>query len=319
MKCKKCKTENDESHFISASKMWKTCLSCRTTSQKWREKNKSRVHLYNKFQVRKKQQERTPPSTHEVLLARKSNTDDEWVRFESAATAAKVLNVYPGNISHVLNGKLKTTGGYVFKRETESVSQDPDVASHPSWEELKEKHGITDKVVGQPSPQRKQHESRDGTTGKECCTCKEWRPLMDYNASKTHWDSLRSDCKHCLVDYRRTNRQKLSETMKAYEKKRKAHDPVFKLTKTLRSRLGCALRNQSASKSTRTFELTGCSILELKQHLESKFQDGMTWENHGEWHVDHIRPCASFNLTDEAEQRACFHFSNLQPYGLVTT
>jgi hypothetical protein len=40
----------------------------------------------------------------------------------------------------------------------------------------------------------------------------------------------------------------------------------------------------------------------------------MTWENYGPvWHVDHIRPCASFDLTDPAQQRECFHFSNLQP------
>jgi hypothetical protein len=51
----------------------------------------------------------------------------------------------------------------------------------------------------------------------------------------------------------------------------------------------------------------------LRAHLEAQFVPGMTWANHGAWHVDHIRPCASFNLEDPAEQRVCFHFSNLQP------
>ena len=39
----------------------------------------------------------------------------------------------------------------------------------------------------------------------------------------------------------------------------------------------------------------------------------MTWENHGEWHIDHIKPCASFNLLNEDEQKKCFHYTNLQP------
>ena len=53
----------------------------------------------------------------------------------------------------------------------------------------------------------------------------------------------------------------------------------------------------------------------LKQHLESQFKDGMSWNNHGVkgWHIDHIKPCASFDLTDPEEQKKCFHFSNLQP------
>jgi hypothetical protein len=60
-------------------------------------------------------------------------------------------------------------------------------------------------------------------------------------------------------------------------------------------------------------DLTGCSVHELCIHLESKFKHGMTWENYGEWHVDHIRPCASFDLLKVDEQRQCFHWTNLQP------
>jgi hypothetical protein len=47
--------------------------------------------------------------------------------------------------------------------------------------------------------------------------------------------------------------------------------------------------------------------------LEDQFEDGMAWENHGEWHIDHRRPCSSFDLVNEEEQRMCFHHTNLQP------
>ena len=63
----------------------------------------------------------------------------------------------------------------------------------------------------------------------------------------------------------------------------------------------------------RSKELTGADIDVVKAHLERQFVDGMTWENRGAWHVDHIRPCASFDLTDPEQQRQCFHYTNLQP------
>jgi hypothetical protein len=46
--------------------------------------------------------------------------------------------------------------------------------------------------------------------------------------------------------------------------------------------------------------------------LEGKFKERMSWENHGDWHIDHIKPCASFNLLDEEEKKKCFHYTNLQ-------
>ena len=311
--CNKCKKNKDVAHFTSRSKIYMTCEDCRTSSRVWRDANKQRVKIYNKFMSDTKQAERTATTTtQEVIYARKKNSDGDWLRFNSQAEAARLLNVQAPNISHVLNGKLQTTGGYLFKRQTEPVETDPQ-AVVPSWEDVKEEHGFVNACVGQPVRHRISHEEQDSVVGKKCCTCETWRPLADYNINKDHWDGLRNDCKKCLLGYRQKNRTRIGQHMKEYERKRKAVDPIFKLTKTLRSRLGIALKRQFASKSDRTLQLIGCSIQHLKSHLQSKFQDGMTWENRGEWHIDHIRPCASFNLSEESEQRACFHYTNLQP------
>ena len=61
--------------------------------------------------------------------------------------------------------------------------------------------------------------------------------------------------------------------------------------------------------------VVGYALDELKKHLEKQFANNMTWENYGRngWHIDHIRPCASFDLSEPAQQRECFHYSNLQP------
>ena len=88
-------------------------------------------------------------------------------------------------------------------------------------------------------------------------------------------------------------------------------DPHFKLKQALSHRIWGALKGQVKSK--RTMELLGCTIDELWIHMESKFTEGMTKENYGKWHVDHIMPCASFDLTDPEQQAKCFHYTNLQP------
>jgi hypothetical protein len=61
--------------------------------------------------------------------------------------------------------------------------------------------------------------------------------------------------------------------------------------------------------------LVGCSLEELQSHLENKFLPGMSWENHGKkgWHIDHIRPLSSFDLTKEEDQKSALHYTNLQP------
>ena len=63
----------------------------------------------------------------------------------------------------------------------------------------------------------------------------------------------------------------------------------------------------------------GCTTDELVAHLEKQFTPGMTWDNwaYRGWHIDHIRPCASFDLADPEQQRECFHYTNLQPLWAV--
>ncbi len=102
-----------------------------------------------------------------------------------------------------------------------------------------------------------------------------------------------------------------TEKFKSYCNNRYANDPEFRIKTVLRSRLYVALKGKC--KSASTIQLLGCSIQKLQQHIEKQFLTGMSWENYGEWHIDHRFPCASFDLMDPKQQRACFHWSNLQP------
>jgi hypothetical protein len=87
----------------------------------------------------------------------------------------------------------------------------------------------------------------------------------------------------------------------------------YRLVNNMRSRLHHAIKRGPGAKAPGTTNLIGCSVEHLISHLESKFDCNMTWDNYGEWHVDHIKPCAAFDLKDPQHQRECFHYSNLQP------
>jgi len=104
------------------------------------------------------------------------------------------------------------------------------------------------------------------------------------------------------------NRDKIAANIRH---KRKVN-PTFRLTSNLRRRTLLALKGKN--KSASTMVLLGISNIEfLWVYLEKLFKPGMTRENHGKWHVDHIKPCSSFDLTKASEQRECFHYTNLQP------
>ena len=116
------------------------------------------------------------------------------------------------------------------------------------------------------------------------------------------------------------NKEKINIYKKNYHKNKKQTDPKYKIMYTLRDRILSALKNNKkgmASKSKKTKKLLGCTVEELWLHLESKFKPGMTRENHGQWHIDHVIPCVAFDLTKPEEQAKCFHYTNLQPLWAV--
>lgn len=117
------------------------------------------------------------------------------------------------------------------------------------------------------------------------------------------------------------NRPENAARKEARRKERIKSDPSYKALMICRGRLQSALSRIGVTKSGRTHELLGCSPVKLRTHIESLWQPGMIWDNHGthkhgkktKWHVDHIVPCAAFDLSDPVQQRHCFHWSNLQP------
>jgi hypothetical protein len=169
---------------------------------------------------------------------------------------------------------------------------------------------------------------------KTCSKCSVEKPFEEFYQTKS---GHRSACRACCQIYRDQNKAKKKEhylankpaillKVKAYEeshkeelreyrrnytKDRLKNDPTFKLAFAIRTRLRVALRRQYKSGSA--VKDLGCSIEYLKAHLESQFKPGMSWENHGDWHIDHIIPLSKFDLTNRQEFLKACHFTNLQP------
>ena len=108
------------------------------------------------------------------------------------------------------------------------------------------------------------------------------------------------------------NRKKVKERMEIYNRvyRNTLH---FKIKDNMGRRSRSALKKDNGKKTKGTMKLVGCTAEQLKQHIEKQFKPGMSWEQRDSFHIDHIIPCASFDLTKLSEQKKCFHYTNLQP------
>jgi len=108
-------------------------------------------------------------------------------------------------------------------------------------------------------------------------------------------------------------RPEIKERVNRRRKQRYHTEPETRLLHTLRCRLKAVLKLQHLDRAGKTKELLGCTIEQARQHIESQFQEGMNWNNHGQWHIDHIKPCFTFDLSDPEQRKICFHYTNLRP------
>lgn len=118
-----------------------------------------------------------------------------------------------------------------------------------------------------------------------------------------------------MKEYYNQHKKELITKITNYQSKKYHSDSEFKLSKLLRKSLRDSIKKNS--KRSSALKLLGCSISEFKKYIESKFTIGMSWDKwgngDGKFHLDHIRPIASFDLSDIEQQKICFHFTNFQP------
>jgi len=151
---------------------------------------------------------------------------------------------------------------------------------------------------------------------KICTSCKQELSLVEFKPGKGRF-GVNANCKKCF-NKKWNEYQKQTGQNKKHNKLKRQTDIQWKLKTNLRGRYLDALKRHTSggkvNKHHSAIDLIGCSIEFYKQYLEQQFKPDMTWENHGIlWEIDHIKPCAAFDLTDSKQQQECFHYSNTQP------
>ncbi len=106
-------------------------------------------------------------------------------------------------------------------------------------------------------------------------------------------------------------KEKMSDYHREYWRNRRESDPMFRIKNNMRNKLNAVCKGKRSSLLT----LLGCSFEEFREHIQSQFVEDMSWDNYGKygWHIDHIRPLDSFNLTDSEELKEAWNYTNLQP------
>lgn len=132
---------------------------------------------------------------------------------------------------------------------------------------------------------------------------------------KTWREDKKQHLKEYQKEYRKKNIDKIRKTKRDYERNRKATDPLYKLISNFRTAIYQVLKESNVDKNEHYFDILPYSQGELIQHLENQFTDDLTWDNYGEWHVDHITPISSFNIREMGDEEfiKCWSLENLQP------
>ena len=193
--------------------------------------------------------------------------------------------------------------------------------------EIAKEKGLKWYITGIPCPHDHCCERQVAT-----CICRECKPRL--KKEKSDWDKkryatdeefrkgrlaqtskYRKENLDKIKEYEKNNRDKINARARDYLPKKRATDLNFRLRERYRIMVHKALTRKNVNKSNRTRELLGCDEKFLKKHLESLFTEEMSWENWNQfgWHIDHIRPCQSFDFESIEQRKVSFNWRNLQP------
>lgn len=164
---------------------------------------------------------------------------------------------------------------------------------------------------------------------KLCSKCKNLKSVEFFNKNKSSSDGISAMCKNCMNEYSKEYRVRNKEYFDNYFKEtdycrkyyqnilknrrntRKKQDPLYKLKLTLSSRTSQAFKRKKWIKDNNYEALLGDNYENIHNYIENKFLEGMSWINHGKWHIDHIIPLSS--AKNEEEMTKLCHYTNLQP------
>jgi hypothetical protein len=158
---------------------------------------------------------------------------------------------------------------------------------------------------------------------KKCSKCKEVKHSSAYYVQQRESKQLTSRCKPCYKasykhtesarnkskEYYQKNKELISKNNASYILNKIEKDPIFKLKNLLKAKVSRAVKHQSRFPKE-WHNILGCTIVEFRRYISEGMKEGMTLENHGEWHLDHIIPLKTASTEDEVIK--LFHYTNYQ-------
>ena len=146
----------------------------------------------------------------------------------------------------------------------------------------------------------------------------ESKPETKKRKSENHKNWAEKNKEHLskyIKEYRENNVDKIRQIKRDYERNRKARDPLYKLISNFRTAIYQVLKESNVEKNKHYFDILQYTPKELVTHLENKFTDKMSWDNYGDWHVDHKLPITHFNIQEMGDEEfmRCWSLDNLQP------
>ena len=148
---------------------------------------------------------------------------------------------------------------------------------------------------------------------KKCSICRVFKPYGEFHKHIRCKDGLRNQCKECRKETRKESdklyRENNIDKIREYDRYRGKFNVNRRLLLSLRKRISKLLNG--TSKNYHSIELLGCDIEFFRSWIEFQFTENMNWNSN--IHLDHVRPCSSFNLSDPVEQKICFNWQNIQP------
>jgi hypothetical protein len=180
---------------------------------------------------------------------------------------------------------------------------------------------------------------------KQCTNCKETKPLSEFHRDRAKPSGVRNKCKQCIrehnqrnkalkaeydrrrygerkekilkqqKEYRDNNRDKINAYQRDYYQRTFKDDTYYKLCKGVGRSIRSALKKTGGVKNSPTWSALPYTPEQLKEHLEKQFQPGMSWDNYGEWEIDHIFPQSllPYDSLDHPNFLKCWSLDNLQP------
>jgi hypothetical protein len=149
----------------------------------------------------------------------------------------------------------------------------------------------------------KKYESKPETKKRKSENHKKWAEKNKEHLSKY------------IKEYRENNVDKIRQIKRDYERNRKSRDPIYKLISNFRTAIYQVLKESNVEKNKHYFDILQYTPEQLISHLENKFTDKMSWDNYGDWHVDHKLPITHFNIQEMGDEEfmRCWSLDNLQP------